>query len=112
MPATLSASSSRAELLAREEADAVVVALRGEIGVDQVSDLFLGLTRVAALKPKRVIFDLTDLTYIASLGLGTIIQLRRSVLRAGGVVILRGPRPLVRELIVDLALADLFVIEE
>jgi len=110
--AVAAAATLPAEVHVREYADVLIVTLRGEFGVEAVSLLQERLTPVAAMKPQRLIFDLSALTYIASLGLGVLVQLRRAVHRAGGAVVLAGPRPLVRELLADLSLSDLFTLHD
>jgi anti-anti-sigma factor len=42
------------------------------------------LKKVAAHKPKKVEFDLSKMTFVSSMGLGTLVSFRNEILKGGG----------------------------
>lgn len=68
------ANASRLTLEVDREVDPVLVRCRGKL-VAGVNDALY--TKVRALMPdhKRIVLDLTDLTHMDSMGLGTIVRL-------------------------------------
>ena len=76
---------------------AVVVHLRGTLGMAEVAPLDAGLARIADEKPTRVVVDLSGVEMIASAGMGSLIAFRREVHAAGGTVTLAAATPQVGE---------------
>ena len=60
-----------------------LVRLRGEVSTDDGDILKIQLMPVLNRRPKLVVFDLADLRFIASAGLGTLAAFRRSLINAG-----------------------------
>ena len=60
--------------------------------------------------PRKMIVDLTQLTFISSLAMGKLIAARKSVRKHGGTVILAAPSPLVNEALRRARLHDIFPI--
>jgi anti-sigma B factor antagonist len=60
-----------------------VVRLRGEVSAEEGDILKFQLTPVLNKKPKVVVFDLSELRFIASAGLGALAAIRRSLVTAG-----------------------------
>lgn len=66
------------------ERDGVLVAkLFGEVDLVDADDFAGGLVSIATTNPKAVVLDFSEVTYLASQGLGLLVQFNRSV-RAGG----------------------------
>jgi anti-sigma B factor antagonist len=63
------------ELVARldRDADTATVALRGEIDVATVDQVRVALTDAIASRPRAIVVDLADLSFIDSTGLGALI---------------------------------------
>ena len=57
------------------------------------------LLPLTARRPARVVLDLSDLTFISSLGLGALVEFRRGLVRNGGQVWLAAPSPQIHELL-------------
>jgi len=75
----------------------MMVRVKGEAGAKSADDLQRRLLPVTALKPKTLVIDLSDMTFISSIGLGTLLELQRGLALSGGVVRFAAPQPLVRE---------------
>jgi anti-anti-sigma factor len=92
------ASNSRLTLVAEYSGDAIVVRLSGKL-VAGATDILA--TEVRRLIPdhKRIVLDLTDLIYMDSMGLGSIIRLYVSAKSAGATLELINLSKRIRELL-------------
>jgi anti-anti-sigma factor len=70
--------------------DGVVVRLRGAAGLPAQSELERLATRVLSGRPKRVVVDARELSFIASFALGQLVSIARRVQSDGGEVIVGG----------------------
>ena len=69
---------------------ASIVRLRGDGGAGRAATLDAAVTRVCATRPRLVVLDLTELAYIASLCMGSLVALRRAIGSHGGSVRIAG----------------------
>lgn len=76
-----------------------VVRLIGELHVPEVDRLQLHLSTLEAHRPRRVVFDLSGLSFISSLGLGALVTFQHKIRRNQGEVILAGIQPNIREML-------------
>ncbi len=88
--------------------DAAIVALKGEAGFQDVSTLQFHLRQLLSRRLALVLLDVSELRFIASLGLGVLVEFRRGLLRTGGRLKLTGLRPHVLEAFRRARLDDLF----
>ncbi len=63
----------------RQEPEATVVVLAGEVDLNQSPALHAALTEVAANRPRRLIVNLAEVPYMDSSGVGTLVELLRRV---------------------------------
>jgi anti-sigma B factor antagonist len=82
-----------------DQADGIVVSIRGDLGVGNVPLLERQLMSLSARKPGRVVIDMSGVEFISSLGLGSLVQFQRGLLRHQGQVRLAALAPLVEEAI-------------
>lgn len=75
----------------QQNKDAVVVTLNGDFGQPEADILGLKLPPLAEQKPRVVVFDLSGVTLMASVALGTILSLNRTIRQNGGKVRLAAP---------------------
>ena len=73
----------------------LVIRIVGEAGVDNVEAMANDLMKISAQKPKLVVFDLSGLDFIASMGMGVLMAFRQELARSGGVVRVAAARPMV-----------------
>ncbi len=92
--------------------DAVIVALKGEAGFQEVSTLQYHLGQLLGRGLALVLLDLSELRFIASVALGVLVGFRRALLRGGGRLKLTGLRPQVLEAFRRTRLDDLFEIRD
>jgi anti-anti-sigma factor len=86
-----------------------VVRLRGEVGVAEAGALTATLLPLIARRPPWVAFDLSELMFISSLGMGVLLAFRRAVVRDGArVCLVPNLRPAVREALERAELLSLF----
>lgn len=82
-----------------ESPRAVVVRLVGEASAAQVAGLDQELSRVLAKKPGIVVFDGSQLSFISSLALGSLIAFQRNMNKHGGQVRLAALQPMVLDML-------------
>ena len=86
------------------------VALTGRldaVGVDRIETRFLG---ALAGGTRHVAVDLSQVDFVASLGIRLLLSTARSLSRKGARLVLFAPQPPVREVFGHVALADLIPI--
>ena len=71
--------------------DVVVVRMTGDFGQLEADILDEKLPPLAAQSPRVVVFDLSGVTLMASVALGEILSLNRTVRKNGGKVCLAAP---------------------
>ncbi len=86
----------------------LIITVTGDAGIGNVGKLETELTRLSALRPALVVFDLSGLDFIASLGMGALMAFRRGVARNGGIVRLAAAKPVVLDAFKHAALNALF----
>ncbi len=73
------------------------VVLAGRLDMLGMEDIALKLTSLTAIKPLRVIVDLRDVSFLASIGIRSIISSARALDQKGGrMVLLLGANELVK----------------
>lgn len=87
-----------------------VLKISGEAGIPQCAALERQMTMICARRPKRVVFDLSGLTFIGSLGMGCLVDARRGLKPWGGEVVLAALQPLVLEALTHASLNRAFPI--
>jgi len=102
MPPTLKVEISHAN-------DTTLVRLIGEARLD-IEDAAFQLNRVVAFHPKSVVVDASQLTFLSSIGMSLLLNLRRSAAHSGGKVKLAGLQPLVKNAMEHATLLQLFEI--
>ena len=75
-----------------------VVPLKGEIDLHVSPTVTAALTEVIDQKPERLVVDLSEVTYIDSAGLATLIQAMQKVEGYGGKFMLAGLQETVRSI--------------
>lgn len=87
-----------------------VIRLQGSAGIEGQPHLERAVNKAMAGKPKQVVVDARDLEFLASLALGSLVTLSKSVRTAGGSVQVGGLRPAVQEVFRRSRLEELFEI--
>ena len=65
---------------------AVLVTFNGDGSAANAQVMEMAVTRLCALRPRTIVLDFANLKYIASLCMGCLVALRRSVTAHGGTV--------------------------
>ena len=73
----------------------LIVRIVGEAGIDNVALFERELAKISELRSPLVVFDLSGLDFIASLGMGALMYFRQGVARNGGVVRVAAAQPAV-----------------
>jgi anti-sigma B factor antagonist len=86
----------------------LIIKVTGDAGVENVATLEGELTKLSVAKPPLVVFDLSGLDFIASLGMGALMSFRKTVARNGGTVRIAAAKPAVLDAFKRAALKELF----
>ena len=86
-----------------------VLRIAGEMRLE-IDDAERALNRLSAGRPPLVVLDLSDLTFISSLGMGLLNGFRRGLHTHGGITRIAGPRPDVAKALILCGLDKLFEI--
>jgi len=73
-----------------------VLAASGEISMTSSPVLRRALMRVAEQRPRRLVVDLAEVTFIDSSGIATLVEALQRARRDGGQLLLRGLRQKIR----------------
>jgi anti-sigma B factor antagonist len=73
--------------------EATIVELRGSASMGEIDAFTRQTDRLAAARPRLLVLDLTRLDFLASLAIGQIVALSKSIKLHGGKVVLAGPNP-------------------
>jgi anti-anti-sigma factor len=87
-----------------------VIRLEGSAGIEGQPQLDRAVMKAMAGKPTQVVVDVRDLEFLASLALGSLVTLSKSVRSSGGTVRIGGLRPAVQEVFRRSRLEGLFEI--
>jgi anti-anti-sigma factor len=86
---------------------AIVLRVRGEVRLDS-RPLESAFMRATAARPKIAVLDMTAMTFISSLGMGSIVRLRNALRLHGGKLIACGTRPEIWEAFKRMRMDELF----
>jgi anti-sigma B factor antagonist len=88
------------ELLAEEfESGTTKINLIGRLDIQGAQAVDLKFTGLAAARGGFVILDLSQVSFIASIGIRTILSNARALLQRGGKMVLYGPQPHVEKVL-------------
>jgi anti-sigma B factor antagonist len=90
--------------------DAAIVRLKGELDIATASRLRHIAAELPAAKFSEITIDLTDVTFIDSVGLSVVIALHKRISSVGGSLILQNPSARTRSLIEISGLSDYLVV--
>lgn len=86
--------------------------LVGQADVGAIPDLEHAFTRLVAGRPRAVVVDLSQMSFISSLGIGSLLNLHKAIARHGGCVRCAAPQPLVAEAFRRVRLYDVLDIRD
>ena len=90
-----------------QQGDTVIIKLIGEARLD-VEDAQFQLDRVVVFHPKFIILDAGQLTFLSSIGMSLLLNLRRTAAKSGGRVKLVALQPFVRDAMAHASLLEMF----
>jgi anti-sigma B factor antagonist len=100
------------EIQQSESDGAAVLALSGEIDLHASPALRAKLQSLAGAKPPALLLDFTNVAYIDSSGLATLVEYVRAARAFGGKTLLFGLQPKVKMLFELVRLNELFTITD
>src|SRR5215207_512838 len=96
---------------ARKEGDAVIVAVRGEIDLQNSPELRTELLDMMAKHtPQRVVINLAQVPYMDSSAIAVLVELLQKVRKTGGKIYLTNLQPRVKGLLEIARLGSIFSI--
>lgn len=79
-----------------EQEGATIVCLKGDVDLHRAPELHDRLVKITGDRPGRIVVDLTNVRYIDSSGVATLISAFQRVNQYGGTLSLAGMQPRVR----------------
>ena len=92
--------------------EGVLVALDGDGDVAAAPILEREFTRLSGLKPKLVVIDAGNLTFISSLVIGQLLGFQQTMTRAKGRLIIAAAQPMVKDALSRAKLQDSFTFHD
>ncbi len=105
MPGSVKVESKR-------KGKALLVSLKGDAGMATIALLQKELSHICELKPQLAVLDMSGLTFISSMGMGTLVTFMRGVEKCGGKVRVAALQPLLAEVFRRARLNEVFEIHD
>lgn len=77
--------------------EGILVRIRGQADTAATAEIDRSFLRVTAGRPRLVVLDLSEMSFVSSLAMGSLMNLHRAVTRQGGRLRLAAVQPLVAE---------------
>lgn len=85
-----------------------LVRIRGQADTAATAEIERAFLRVTAGRPRLVVLDLSEMSFVSSLAMGSLMNLHKSVTRQGGRVRLAAVQPFVAEAFARVRLPEIF----
>ena len=95
-----------------EHGDALEIALQGDLDIISAATLKTRVLEAYQDRPSPIIFDLSELDYLDSTGLGALISILKNTKPAGHSITIRKAKPNVRKLFTITELDQDFQLED
>ena len=84
------------------------IALSGRMDTEGALEIDNRLAFLASTRPARIIVELSEVSFLASIGIRTLVTSAKALSRRGGRMVLASPQPMVGE-VLKLACIDSFI---
>ena len=99
------------ELRTQETPDGVkVISLAGRMDIAGTQEIELRFTNLAASRKALIAVDLSDVSFLASIGMRTLVSSARALMNRGGVMALVKPQSMVQQALVAAGIDSLIPI--
>lgn len=99
------------ELRTQQSPDGVqVIFLAGRMDIAGTQEIEMRFTNLAASRKGLVAVDLSDVSFLASIGMRTLVSSARALMNRGGAMALASPQPLVQQALVAAGIDSLIPI--
>ena len=99
------------ELKSQETPDGVkVIALSGRMDIAGTQEIDLRFTNIASSHKSLVVVDIAEVSFLASIGMRTLVSSARALMNRGGAMALVRPQPLVQQALVAAGIDSLIPI--
>lgn len=99
------------ELKTQETPEGVkVISLAGRMDIAGTQEIDLRFTSIAASNKALIAVDLAEVSFLASIGMRTLVSSARALMNRGGAMALASPQPLVRQALVAAGIDSLIPI--
>ena len=83
------------------------ITLDGRLDVEGTQAIDMKFTALTATKKAAVLVDMTDVSFLASIGMRTLLSCAKAVSNRGGKMVLVNPQPMVKEVMDRTGVASL-----
>jgi anti-anti-sigma factor len=87
-----------------------LIKLVGRMDIAGVQEIDLKFAALTSSRPRSVVVDLSGVSFLASLGIRTLLTSARALARRGGRMVLAAPQPFVKDLLGDAGIEALIPI--
>jgi anti-anti-sigma factor len=99
------------ELKTQETPDGVkIITLAGRMDIAGTQEIDLRFTNLAASQKSLVAVDISGVTFLASIGMRTLVSSARALMNRGGAMALANPQPLVQQALIAAGIDSLIPI--
>jgi anti-anti-sigma factor len=88
------------------------IALDGRLDVEGAQAIDMQFTALTATKQAAILVDMTKVSFLASIGMRTLLSCAKAASKRGGKMVLLNPQPLVKEVLHRSGVASLIPIYE
>lgn len=83
------------------------IALDGRLDVEGTQAIDMKFTALTATKKAAILVDMTNVSFLASIGMRTLLTCAKAASNRGGKMVLLGPQPMVKEVLERTGVASL-----
>ena len=100
------------EIAAEQTPRGLIARIVGDLGVEQVDELDRQLHLLTVLKPALAVLDLSRVSFVSSMAIGSLVRFRNQVAEGGGRVALAGMQKNVQDSFLYTGLERVFALHK
>lgn len=87
----------RIKINTTERGNATIVTIRGDLSLGAIEEFEAAINTLAGKRPKLAVFDMTEVSFVSSLAMGSLVSLHHAMKStSGGRIVLAGLQPMIR----------------
>jgi len=87
----------RIKITTAERDGATIITISGDLSLAAIEEFEVAINTLAGKRPKLAVFDMTAVSFVSSLAMGSLVSLHHSMkTTSGGRIVLAGLQPMIR----------------